>query len=96
MGNLVLDEPKDVRELIRLWIKETCENGKLPFEGGGTIVQLLNTWLRSYETEKIENIEKRLEKLEGGRGAKRSFKPRWKASDDGDSEHSEEAQTSGR
>jgi hypothetical protein len=62
---LELTEPKDIRELIRLWLQEACELKKLPFEkDGGTIVQLLNCWLRSYETDKMEDIEKRLEKLE--------------------------------
>lgn len=66
MINLTLNEPKDIRELIRSWIAEACEKKRLPFEkDGGTIVQLLNVWLRSYETDKIEEIEKRLEKLEG-------------------------------
>jgi hypothetical protein len=38
----------------------------LPFDkDGGTIVQLLNVWLRSYETDKLEDIEKRVEALEG-------------------------------
>ncbi len=62
---LDLNEPKDIRELIRLWLQEACELKRLPFEkDGGTIVQLLNVWLRSYETDKMEDIEKRLEKLE--------------------------------
>lgn len=63
---LDLNEPKDIRELIRSWLQEACELKRLPFEkDGGTIVQLLNVWLRSYETDKMEDIEKRLEKLEG-------------------------------
>ena len=49
---LELKEPKDIRELIRMWIAEACEKKKLPFEDGGMIVQLLNVWLRSYETDK--------------------------------------------
>jgi hypothetical protein len=63
---LELKEPKDVRELIRQWISEACEMKRLPFDkDGGTIVQLLNVWLRSYETDKLEDIEKRVEALEG-------------------------------
>ncbi len=62
---LDLDGPKDLRELIRSWIAEACERKRLPFErDGGTIVQLLNVWLRTYETEKLEDIEKRLAALE--------------------------------
>jgi hypothetical protein len=61
-----LNEPKDIRELIRSWIAEACELKRLPFDkDGGTIVQLLNVWLRSYETDKLEDIEKRVEALEG-------------------------------
>jgi hypothetical protein len=63
---LKLSEPKDIRELIRLWLQEACELKRLPFEkDGGTIVQFLNVWLRSYEADRLEDIEKRLEKLEG-------------------------------
>jgi hypothetical protein len=63
---LELKEPKDIRELIRQWIAEACEMKRLPFDkDGGTIVQLLNVWLRSYETDKLEDIEKRVEALEG-------------------------------
>jgi hypothetical protein len=66
MPELSLDGPKDIRELIRKWIAEACELKRLPFEkDGGTIVQLLNVWLRSYETDKLEDIEKRLSALEG-------------------------------
>lgn len=62
---LKLSEPKDVRELIRKWLQEVCKLKRLPFEkDGGTIVQLLNTWLRSYETDKMEDIERRLSLLE--------------------------------
>ena len=62
---LKLNDPADVRNLIKSWLKDVAETGKLPFEkDGGVIVQMLNTWLKSYEMERIEDIEKRLEKLE--------------------------------
>lgn len=65
---LDLKDPKDIRELIRQWLQEACELKRLPFEKDGcTIVQLLNVWLRSYETDKLEDIEKRLAALEGGK-----------------------------
>lgn len=68
MNNLELNEPKDIRELIRGWIAEACEQKKLPFEkDGGTIVQLLNLWLRSYETEKVSDLEERISRLEKDR-----------------------------
>lgn len=62
---LKLNEPGDVRNLIKSWLRDVAETGKLPFEkDGGTIVQMLNVWLKSYEMEKIEDITKRLELLE--------------------------------
>lgn len=65
---LELNEPQDIRELIRSWIAEACEKKRLPFEkDSGTIVQLLNVWLRSYEVDKLGDIEKRMEVLEGKR-----------------------------
>ena len=59
-----LNEPKDVRRLIRDWIREISETGQLPFQNGGVIVQLLNTWLKSYELEKIPEMEARIKELE--------------------------------
>jgi len=59
-----LEEPRDVRALIKAWISEICDTGKLPFEGGGTVVQLLNVWLRSYEIEKVTDLEERVKALE--------------------------------
>ncbi len=68
MSNLSLNEPKDIRELIRQWISEACELKRLPFDrDGGTIVQLLNLWLRSYETEKMSDLEERISQLEEAR-----------------------------
>jgi hypothetical protein len=68
MSNLSLNEPKDVRELIKFWIEEACELKRLPFDrDGGTIVQLLNLWLRSYETEKLSDLEERISRLEGAK-----------------------------
>jgi hypothetical protein len=62
------DEPKDVRALIKEWIMDACANGQLPFKkDGGIIVQLLNTWLRSYEAEKQSELEERIEALENNR-----------------------------
>lgn len=59
-----LEEPQDVRQLIKAWLTEICDTGKLPFEGGGTVVQLLNVWLRSYEIEKVSDLEERVKALE--------------------------------
>jgi hypothetical protein len=60
-----LNDPADVRNLIKSWLKDVAETGKLPFQkDGGTIVQMLNVWLKAYEVEKIADIEKRIEALE--------------------------------
>ena len=62
---LKLNDPADVRNLIKSWLKDVAETGKLPFEkDGGVIVQMLNVWLKAFEVEKIADIEKRLEELE--------------------------------
>ena len=50
--------------MIKAWLAEICDTGKLPFEGGGTVVQLLNVWLRSYEIEKVSDLEERVKALE--------------------------------
>ncbi len=68
MSDLILEAPKDIRELIKAWISEACEQKKLPFErDSGTIVQLLNLWLRSYESEKMSDLEERISRLEEAR-----------------------------
>jgi len=65
---LKLNDPADVRNLIKSWLRDVADTGKLPFEkDGGTIVQMLNVWLKSYEMEKVGDIEKRLEVLEAER-----------------------------
>jgi len=71
-----LNEPKDIRRLIRDWIREVSETGQLPFQNGGVIVQLLNTWLKSYELEKIPEMEARIKMLEDDneRRQKRDFR----------------------
>ena len=62
---LKLNDPADVRNLIKSWLKDVADTGKLPFEkDGGVIVQMLNVWLKAFEVEKIADIEKRLEELE--------------------------------
>ncbi|MGV8128145.1 MAG: hypothetical protein ACP5PV_13190 [Methanothrix sp.] len=73
-----LNEPKDIRRLIRDWIREVSETGQLPFQNGGVIVQLLNTWLKSYELEKIPELETRIKELEEHQemGQKRGYRGR--------------------
>jgi hypothetical protein len=61
---LVLETPKDIRELIKGWIQEVTVSGGLPFKDGGVVVQMLNIFLKSYQVELEQDIEKRVEKLE--------------------------------
>ena len=63
---LKLNDPADVRNLIKSWLKDVADTGELPFKGnvGGVVVQMLNVWLKAFEVEKIADIEKRLEELE--------------------------------
>lgn len=62
---LKLNSPKDMRKLIRSWIQEACQLKHMPFEkDGGIIIQALNLWLRSYEAEKVSDLEKRVAELE--------------------------------
>ena len=62
---LKLKDPVDVQNLIKSWLRVVAETGKLPFEkDGGTIVQMLNVWLKSYEMNKLDEIERRLGALE--------------------------------
>ena len=59
-----MNSPGDVRNLIKSWLRDVSETGTLPFENGGVVVQLLNTWLKSWELDKILDIEMRLAELE--------------------------------
>jgi len=64
-NDLKLECPKDLRDLIKTWISEACELKELPFKkDGGIIVQMLNLWLKSYEVDKIKDLEDRIEVLE--------------------------------
>ena len=59
-----LNSPEDLRELIRGWIQEVTNDGKLPFENGGVIVQMLQVWLRSYELQNLKDLQDRVAALE--------------------------------
>ncbi len=58
-----LDNPKDVRELIRKFIMEMDEDG-LKIGNPGAVTQMLNVFLRAWELEQNSEIEKRLSNLE--------------------------------
>ena len=61
-----MNNPGDVRNLIKAWLRDVAETGELPFKGntGGVVVQMLNVWLKSYEMDKMAEIEVRLKALE--------------------------------
>ena len=61
-----MNNPSDVRNLIKAWLRDVAETGELPFKGntGGVVVQMLNVWLKSYEMDKLGEIEARLTALE--------------------------------
>ena len=61
---ITLNEPKDARRLIRRVIDRAFEEGS-ELEHAGRISQLLANWLKAWELDKISDIEKRLEALEG-------------------------------
>jgi hypothetical protein len=66
---LKLKDPSDVRNLIKSWLSDVIATGDLPFEKGigGVVVQMLQVWLKSYEIEKLEDVEKRIKALEAER-----------------------------
>jgi len=62
---LKLENPKDAQEYIRRLLRNLKERGPdAEIEYLGRISQILSVWLKSYEINKLEDIEKRLEKLE--------------------------------
>ena len=61
-----INKPSDVRRIARRVISDIFqENSQI--EHAGKINQLLQTWLRAYEIEKLADIEARLRALEAER-----------------------------
>jgi hypothetical protein len=62
---LKLENPKDAQEYIRRLLRNLKERGPdAEIEYLGRISQILSVWLKSYEINKLEDIEKRIEALE--------------------------------
>jgi hypothetical protein len=60
---VTLREPKDVRRVVqRITSRAFQEEREL--ELAGRIAQLMGCWLKSWELDKLADIEKRLETLE--------------------------------
>ena len=63
---VTINKPSDVRRIARRVISDIFqENSQI--EHAGKINQLLQTWLRAYEIEKLADIEARLRALEDER-----------------------------
>jgi hypothetical protein len=62
---LQLNTPADIREYIRRLLRNLkCKGEDAEIESLGRISQLLTVWLKSWELDKISDIEKRLSELE--------------------------------
>ena len=65
-----LKTPEDARRLIRRIVDKAFSEGS-ELEHSGRISQLLLTWLKAWELDKISDIEKRLTKLESTQEGKK-------------------------
>ncbi len=65
-----LKTPADVRRISHRIIADVFRD-KSQIEHAGKINNLLITWLKAWELDKISDIEKRLEALEGSKENKR-------------------------
>jgi len=69
---LRLNSPKDAQEYIRRLLRNLKERGPdAEIEYLGRISQILSVWLKSYELNKLEDIEARLATLERARNEKK-------------------------
>jgi len=60
---ITLKSPQDARRLIRRIVDRAFEEGQ-ELEYSGRIAQLLGTWSKLWELEKVSDIEARLAALE--------------------------------
>jgi len=63
---LTIKSPEDVKRVAR-WVISDIFQEDSQIENAGKINQLLQTWLKGWEAEKLESIEKRLRALEDER-----------------------------
>jgi hypothetical protein len=69
---LKLNNPADAQEYIRRLLRNLKERGPdAEIEYLGRISQILSVWLKSYEINKLEDIEARLAALEQSKEAKK-------------------------
>ncbi len=67
---ITLNEPKDARRLIRRVVDRAFAEGQ-ELEYSGRIAQLLGTWSKLWELEKLSDIEARIAALEQAQDRKR-------------------------
>ena len=60
---LSLRTPADARRAIKKIVTKIFKEGS-EIENAGRVANLLNTFLRAWEIEKVSDVEKRLDKLE--------------------------------
>ena len=58
-----LRTPEDARRVVKRLVNECFRQGR-EVEMMGRITNALNTWLKAWEMEKSEELEKRVEELE--------------------------------
>jgi len=63
---LTIKSPEDVQRIARWVISDIFVEGS-QITNAGKVNQLLQTWLRGWESEKLESIEARLRALEDER-----------------------------
>jgi len=63
---LTIKSPEDVRRVAR-WVISDIFQEDSQIENAAKVNQLLQTWLRAYEIEKLADIEARLRALEDER-----------------------------
>jgi hypothetical protein len=60
---VTINKPSDVRRIARRVISDIFqENSQI--EHAGKVNQLLQTWLKGWEAEKIEDLERRIKEIE--------------------------------
>ena len=67
---VTLKEPKDVRRVCQRITSKAFQDG-LELEYSGRIAQLMGVWLKAFELEKLEDIERRLSALEEAKDEKK-------------------------
>ena len=60
---LTIKSPADVQRVAR-WVVSDIFQENSQIEHAGKINQLLQTWLKGWEAEKIEDLERRIKELE--------------------------------